>query len=142
MIQRTLLIEKPVEAVFDFLYNPQNHTRFIPGMVEFSPRRGESALTEGTEIAGLRKLLWGKVRIPYTITRSIPGKELAMRGKMGFLPFEDGYLLSPNGGGTRIDFWLKFPVQGWMKILHPFLWLVGIAHAAETLAKLKKALRD
>lgn len=142
MIRQTLTVGKPIQAVFDFLNAPDKHTLFIPGMVEFKPTRGETSLPEGTEIVGLRKLLWRKIRILYTVTRSIPGKEIAMRGKMGFLPFEDGYVLRPNGGGTRIDFWLKFPLQGWMKILHPFLWLVGITHAAETLAKLKKALRN
>ncbi len=141
-IKRTLIVKKPLKNIYEFLNTPQKHTLFIPNMVEFRPTQGQTELSEGTEIIGLRVQLGSRMNIPYVITKNIPQKELAMRGKMGFIEFEDGYILSqePNGD-TRIDFWLEFPTSGWMNLIKPILWVFGVIHAAETLFNLERALK-
>ena len=85
---------------------------------------------------------WGLIRIPvhYQIIEHEPNRQLAMKGKMGPIDFRDGYLLSRDGNGTEIRFWLELLPAGWAKLFSPFMGLIGKVHAWETLRNLKREL--
>jgi hypothetical protein len=63
-----------------------------------------------------------------------------MKGVMGPVRFEDGYILKTNGGGTEIRFWLDLTPTGWTKVFSPFTGLIGRIHAWETLRNLRREL--
>jgi hypothetical protein len=63
-----------------------------------------------------------------------------MRGVMGPVGFEDGYVLEATGDSTLVTFWMRPTLTGIMRLARPFVLFVGRTHAAETLSGLKQAL--
>ena len=139
-LEATILIDRPAEDVFTFLHHPDNHPRFVPGMLEF--KKGSPGPIEhvGTSIRGVRRFLGRRIELPYEITEHQPGTRLAMKGVMGPIAFQDGYVLESLGSNTRVRFWLEPTLTGLMQLARPFIALVGKTHAHETLTNLKKAL--
>jgi len=139
-IQSSVLISKPAEDIFAFLSAPENHARFIPGMLEFAKTSPGSFAEAGATARGVRRFLGIKMVIPYEVTEVEPDSRLGMKGSMGPISFEDGYVLDPLGASTRVKFWLQPTLTGLAKLARPLVAQIGKTHAAETLDGLKKAL--
>jgi len=134
------LIHKPAAAIFDFLITPENHPKFVPGMLEFRVTSASRLAQVGATARGVRRLFWRKVEMPYQITEHEPDRRLAMKGKIGPIEFDDGYVLEAMGASTRVNFWLEPRITGLMKLAQPLIVFMGRAHAAETLGNLRKVL--
>ena len=139
-LEATILINKPAEDIFTFLNNPDNHPKFVPGMLEFNKNSPGPLGQVGATVRGVRQFLGMKMNLPYEITEVESGNKLGMKGQMGPITFNDGYILESMGPNTRVKFWLEFTLNGVMKLARPFLAIVGKTHAHETLTNLKKAL--
>jgi carbon monoxide dehydrogenase subunit G len=139
-LEATILINRPAADVFTFLNNPDNHPKFVPGMLEFKKITPGPMGQVGAEVRGLRRFLGTKMNLPYEITEFEPGSKLGMKGALGPITFNDGYILESMGQNTRVKFWLEFTLTGVMILARPFLAVVGKTHAYETLTNLKKAL--
>jgi len=146
-LEATILINRPAEDIFRFLNNPENHPKFVPGMLEFNKTSPGTFEQVGASVQGVRRFLGLRMELPYEITEYQRDARLGMKGAMGPLTFRDGYVLEAMGPSTRVQFWLEFMLTGitseavlWTKIAHPLLAVVGRAHANETLVNLKKAL--
>jgi hypothetical protein len=140
-IESTILVNPALEEVFAFLNAPESHARFIPNMATFQQTSPGVFGKIGATARGLLSY-FGLVKIPvqYKIIEHEPNRRLAMQGQMGPILFKDGYVLSKNGAGTEIRFWLDLLPTGWMKFLSPFMGLIGKIHAWETLRNLKREL--
>ncbi|RPJ27372.1 MAG: hypothetical protein EHM33_08305 [Chloroflexi bacterium] len=139
-LEATILIDKPAETIFTFLNNPDNHPKFVPGMLEFKKMSPGPIEQVGTSVQGVRRFLGRRMELPYEITEYQPGTRLGMQGAMGPITFKDGYVLESMGTSTRVKFWLELTLTGVMKLARPFIAFVGRTHAHETLVNLKKAV--
>ena len=139
-LEATILINRPADDIFTFLNNPDNHPKFVPGMLEFRKTSPGPLGQVGAKVRGVRQFLGTKMNLPYEITEVEPGNKLGMKGEMGPITFHDGYILESMGSNTRVRFWLEFTLNGIMKLARPFLAIVGRTHASETLTNLKKAV--
>jgi len=139
-LEATILIDKPAEDVFTFLHNPENHPKFVPGMLEFNKASPGPIEQVGTSVQGVRRFLGRRMELPYEITEYQRGTCLGMKGMMGPITFEDGYVLESMGTRTRVKFWLELTLTGVMKLARPLIALVGRTHAHETLVNLKRAV--
>ena len=140
-IQSTLSVPQSLEEVFAFLNASESHGKFIPNMAAFRQTSPGVFGNLGVTAEGLLSYA-GLIKIPvhYEIIAYEANRQLAMKGKMGPIDFRDGYLLSRDGNGTEIRFWLELLLAGWAKPLSPILGLVGKLHAWETLRNLKREL--
>jgi uncharacterized protein YndB with AHSA1/START domain len=139
-LETTIIINRPAEDVFAFLNIPENHPKFVPGMIEFKKTSPGPLGRVGATIRGVRQFLGQRMVLPYEITEYEPGNRLGMKGMMGPITFEDGYVLDSMGNSTRVRFWLELTLTGLMKIAKPFVVWQGKIHAGETLTNLKSAL--
>jgi carbon monoxide dehydrogenase subunit G len=139
-IEASTLINKPAGDIFAFFSVPENHAKFIPGMLEFKQTSPGSFAQAGATARGVRRDFVLDTPVLYEITQVEADITFAMQGIMGPVFFEDGYVLEPLDGSTRVNFWLELTLRGPAKVGQPFLGLVGRIHAAETLANLKKVL--
>ena len=140
-IESSLQVSKPVRDVFGFMNIAENHARFIPNMAEFKQISNGPFGQVGTTMRGVLSYFGiVKIEVPYEIIEVEPDQRLAMKGKMGPVQFKDGYVLSPAGQGTQINFWLELNPTGWSVLLKPIAGLIGRIHAHETLANLKREL--
>jgi len=139
-LEATILINRPAEDVFAFLNVPENHPKFVPGMLEFKKTSPGPLGRVGATIRGVRQILGRRMELPYEITEYEPDNRLGMKGAMGPITFEDGYVLDSMGNNTRVRFWLELTLTGLMKLAKPFVVWQGKIHADETLTNLKNAL--
>jgi len=139
-LEATILINRPAEDIFSFLSIPENHPKFVPGMLEFKKTSPGPLGRVGATVRGVRQFLGQKMELPYEITEYDPGSRLGMKGALGPITFKDGYVLDPVGNSTRVKFWLELTLTGLMKLARPILVLQGKTHAHETLVNLKSTL--
>ena len=139
-LEATIMINRPAEDIFAFLNIPENHVKFVPGMLEFKKTSPGPLGQVGATVRGVRQFLGRSMELPYEITEYDPGNRLGMKGAMGPITFEDGYVLDPMGDSTRVKFWLELTLTGLMKLAKPFVLLLGKTHATETLVNLKSTL--
>ena len=136
----TTSINRPAAVVFEFLASPENHPRFVPGMVELHQTSPGAFGSVGATLRGMRRDFFVQTPLSYEVTEYQPGSKLSLRGAMGAIGFEDGYIVEPDGGRTRVTFWLKLKPKGLMWLATPVLALLGRQHAAETIANLRRAV--
>ena len=139
-IESSLLVSKPVEAVFAFLNKRESHLHFIPRMTSLEQTSQGDFGKIGTTLSGILNYFGIQIPVQYEIIEVELNQALAMNGQMGPFNFKDGYLLSTNGGGTQIRFWLDLQPTGWTRAFSPFMGLIGKIHAWETLRNLKREL--
>ena len=139
-VETAITINKPLEEVFAFLGLAENHQRFIPGMLEFKQTSPGALGRVGATARGVRSDFGVRTPVQYEITEYQPNKALGMKGAMGPILFEDGYVLEEEGNGTRVNFWLELTFRGLARLAQPLVFLIGKTHAGETLANLKKAV--
>ena len=139
-LEASVLIERSAEDVFAFIQVPENHPKFVPGMLEFKKTPPGPLGRVGETVRGLRRFLGRKMELPYEITEYEQNSKLGMKGAMGPITFEDGYVLDPMGSSTQVKFWLRPTLSGLAKLIRPIVVQMGKAHAVETLDGLKKAL--
>jgi hypothetical protein len=139
-LEATILIDKSAEDIFTFLHTPENHPKFVPGMLEFKKDSPGPIEQVGTSIRGVRRFLGRRMELPYEITEYQRGTRLGMKGAIGPISFLDGYILESLGSATRVKFWLEPTLTGLMKLAGPLIAFVGKTHAQETLVNLKRAL--
>ena len=141
-IESTLMVPQPLEGVFAFLTTCESHRKFIPRMTHLEQTSPGIFGQAGTTLSGMLKYLGIRIPVQYQIIEAKPNQSLAMKGVMGPIQFEDGYILSTNGRGTEIKFWLDLHTTGWTKVLSPFASLIGRIHAWETLRNLRRELNS
>ena len=140
-IESTVRVGQSLEDVFAFLDASESHAKFIPNMVEFRQTSPGVFGKDGATAQGLLRYFGLiKIRVQYEIIQHERNRRLAMKGRMGPVNFEDGYVLKSSGDGTEIQFWLELFPTGWAKILTPLAGLIGRIHAWETLRNLKREL--
>ena len=140
-IESNVVVPIMIEDVFAFLNKCESHLRFIPRMSELrQTSRGEFGKA-GTTLTGTLNYFGIRIPVQYAIIEVKANQALAMNGKMGPFDFTDGYVLSPNGNGTQIRFWLDLKPAGWARLFSPFMGLIGRIHAWETLRNLGRELK-
>ena len=140
-IESALVVPRPLEEVFTFLNTAESHARFIPNMAEFRQTSPGVFGRVGARAQGVLSYFGlMKVKVLYEIIEHERNRRLAMNGRMGPILFKDGYILSQQGEGTEIQFWLDLSTTGWARLLSPFMGLIGRIHAWETLRNLRQEL--
>jgi carbon monoxide dehydrogenase subunit G len=140
-IESTMIVQRPLEEVFAFLNTAESHARFIPNMAEFRQTSSGVFGRVGARAQGsLSYFGLMKIKVLYEIIEHELNRRLAMNGRMGPILFKDGYILSQQGKGTEIQFWLDLSPTGWARLLSPFMGLIGRIHAWETLRNLRQEL--
>lgn len=141
-IESSITVSKPLKDAFAFLDVADNHAKFIPHMVEFNQTSSGPFGRVGTTARGVLRYLGIRIEVPYEIVEHESNQKLAMKGKMGFIQFKDGYILSAAERGTQIKFWLELNLTGPAKFISPFGGLIGRIHAYETLHNLKREMEE
>ncbi len=139
-IESTIFVEKSVEETFAFLSKRESHLKFIPRMASLTQTSAGNFSQVGGTADGSLNYFGVKIPVKYEIIENVANEKLSMNGAMPFVNFKDGYVLSKQGNGTKITFWLELKLFGYAIVLSPFAGLIGRVHAWETLRNLKRVI--
>jgi hypothetical protein len=139
-VESSIFVAQPIEKIYSFLNRRESHRRFIPRMTSLEQTSAGVFGQVGTTLSGMLNYFGIQIPVQYEIIQVEPDQKLAMRGQMGTVDFQDGYVLRASGNGTEISFWLDLLPTGWARLLAPFMGIIGKIHAWETLRSLKREL--
>ena len=113
-VQHSVVINRPVEEVFDFVSNVENIVRWQTGALECSP------ISQGPSVVGaksryVREVLGNRVETIMEVT------EYDHNRKMGFkadapIPIESSYSFETVEGGARFTFAVQSEPTGMFKL--------------------------
>jgi hypothetical protein len=139
-VESSIQVRKSVAEIFAFLNERESHLKFIPRIIELDQLSAGEFGQVGTTAKGMLRYFGVRIPVDYEIIEHQPDQRLAMKGQMGPVNFKDGYILSKNGKGTDLKFWLELAPMGWAKLFSPFMGWIGKIHAYETLRNLRREL--
>jgi hypothetical protein len=100
-IERSIVIERPMDAVFRFVHDPANDASWQTTLIE-STKVDEDPVGVGTQIQERRRFLGIQVAMTREITEYEPPTRSAFRYIAGGAPMSGEYLLESDGAGTKL----------------------------------------
>jgi uncharacterized membrane protein len=139
--ENEVIINKPIDEVYQFLADGTNNTKWRPGVVSISLRSGASG-TVGAEYAQLLKGPGGShIAGDYKITVASPSKELSFTVIAGPARPTGGYYLEAAQTGTKVRFVLDLQPKGLARLMDPIIARTMQNEVAQ-LTRLKQVLEE
>lgn len=118
-VLRKMLIEAHPDDVFQALTTPADRARWVTTMVEES---GASSLSAGSRILAKRRDPSSRSRYEITVrTLDRPRRLETEVHRNGAAAGRAGYLLTPEGTGTRVEGWAEFELSGLTRLMAPLV---------------------
>jgi uncharacterized membrane protein len=108
-------IARPVDAVFAFVADGENATRWRPGVLDVKHVSGTgvgSAYKQGVRGPGGRR-----IDADYVITAFEPNRRIAFEATAGPVRPKGEYRFEDLGGSTRVTMSLEAQLSGWKSLL-------------------------
>jgi len=137
--EQEIVINKPVAAVYGFLADGLNNTKWRPGVVSIELKAG----TPGQVGAEYKQLLKGpggrNIDGDYKLTAVETDKHLAFAVTAGPARPTGDYFFEQVSGGSKVRFVLDFQPKGFAKLMGPMIQKTMDGEVAQ-LAQLKAVL--
>jgi len=98
----SILINRPVQEVFDFLSNPANQTKFQSG-TESAEWISESPVGVGSTWRVVTKFLGRKIEAKLEVTGWDPPNQMSSKMVSGPIPFETTFKLESKENSTQLS---------------------------------------
>ncbi len=99
--EHSVLIDKPVSQVFDYVANPENNPKWQSDILELDVK-SEGPPREGTSFSFANKFLGQRFETEATITGYEPGRTCSFRFNTGTSNGVSCFHFEPVNGGTRL----------------------------------------
>jgi len=115
-----LVINRPIEEVFDFISNPENQPRWRAATLEIR-RNSPDPLDVGSIVKGRFTFLGRPFEGNLEILIREPHRSYATRMVEGPFPLEAHYTLQPAEGGTHLTLRIEGQPGGFFKLAEPLV---------------------
>lgn len=138
-VERTLVINQPIEKVFAYVTNPRNNPRWQPDILDsrISP---DEPTRVGTRVTDVRVLLGRKLELTTEVTEFEPNKLMRVKSTSGPIPFRGQITFEHAGSGTRINFLAEAEPTGFFKMAERMFSSVWRKGVEDSLNKLREVL--
>ncbi|HEY2055304.1 MAG TPA: SRPBCC family protein [Solirubrobacterales bacterium] len=137
----TVVVDRPIEQVFDFLANGENDPKFSPRVMEIANKTG-GAPAKGTVYASTVKDAGMKSQREFELTEfERPGKiRWTELSKNAVVVPEGGYDLEAAGDGTSLTFFNELEGHGFGKLIVGFALRAARKDADNFAGRMKAAI--
>ena len=115
--QQTIVIDRPVGEVFDFVTDQRNTPQWQAGLVEVQ-RLTDGPPGIGTRHAAVRNFLGRRMEVTNEYIAYEPGKLVTFKSVSG-PPLEASYFFEPAGTGTRLTSRVQLHGSGLFGLIEP-----------------------
>jgi hypothetical protein len=138
-LSSSILIERPVSRVFDFVSTPENDFQWRYGTLATVtlPKAGSSVRTFFRSIG---HLMGRRNLSTFEVTELVPDKKYSYRSLSGPLHYSTSYLFDEAGGRTRMDISIQVSAPDFFHITEKLLGHTMKEQLLEDGASLKKYL--
>jgi uncharacterized membrane protein len=130
-IERSIVIDRPVDEVFNFVHDPRNDASWQTTLIE-STQVDDGPLRVGTQIRERRRFLGIQVEMTKEITEFEPTRRSAFTMVAGGAPMSGAYTLKSLDGATKLTATGYVEPRGFFKIARPRRSRVGLVEEARS----------
>jgi uncharacterized membrane protein len=138
-IERSIVIDRPVEEVWEFVHDVANDRLWQTTLVE-SEQLTDGPLGVGTRVREVRHFLGLKIELAWEVTEFEPTRRSAIKGISGPVPLSGGYRLEPLEAGTRFTVSGELDAHGLFKLAEPVFARITARELEANLGHLKDLL--
>ena len=113
-VEKSIVINKPVDEVFQFVTGPDNYTKWQAGVeqvIESGPRN-----TVGSQFTEVRKFMGQEMRTTLELTEFVPSTKWAAKVVKGPVPYEVNMTFQSVEGGTKVTTCVDGEPKGFFKL--------------------------
>ena len=118
-LQKTVVTDKPRDAVFGYLSDFTTTTEWDPGTVVTVNHHGDGGV--GTTYLNTSTFLGRKTQLTYIVREFIPGERIRLRGENKTVIAIDTMTFRSIEAGTEVTYTAEFSFKGVSRLLAPLL---------------------
>ena len=118
-LQKTVVVDKPLDAVFGYLSDFTTTTEWDPGTVVTVNRHGDGGV--GTTYLNTATFLGRQTQLTYVVREFVPGGLIRLRGENKSVIAVDTMSFRSLGAGTEVTYTAEFTFKGPARLLAPLL---------------------
>jgi carbon monoxide dehydrogenase subunit G len=138
-ITQSVTIDRPVEAVWSFISNFENTTRWSRGVLE-ARQISDGPLGTGSRLQTVVKAFGRRRTADYLVTEYEPNQAFAFEVASGPMRSRARYSVGPAGAGTRLTVSGEAQATGLYRLLAPILIPTLKRHSQDDLANVQRIL--
>jgi carbon monoxide dehydrogenase subunit G len=137
-VQKTVVVDKPLDAVFGYLSDFTTTTEWDPGTVSTVNHHGDGGL--GTTYLNTSKFLGRETKLTYVVDELVDQQLIQLRGENKTVIAVDTLTFRPVASGTEVTYAAEFTFKGLSRIAAPLLKPAFERLGNEAEAGMRKAL--
>ncbi len=113
-VEKSIVINKPVEDVFNFVTGADNYTKWqaaVEQVIEGGPRN-----TVGSQFTEVRKFMGQEMRTTLELTEFVPNAKWAAKVVKGPVPYEVNMTFQSIDGSTKVTTCVDGEPKGFFKL--------------------------
>ncbi|WP_323100402.1 SRPBCC family protein [Intrasporangium sp. YIM S08009] len=118
-IERSVTVDRPVDAVFAYLSDFTTTTEWDPGTVSTERVSGDGDV--GTRYRNTSSFLGRQTRLDYLVIERVPGQRFALRGENPTVVANDTMTFVGQNGRTTVTYRADFEFKGIARFVAPLL---------------------
>jgi len=118
-VQKTVVADKPLDAVFGYLSDFTTTTDWDPGTVTTVRQHGDGGV--GTTYLNTSRFLGRTTQLTYIVRDFIPGKRIQLRGENKTVIAVDTMTFRDVDAATEVTYTAEFTFKGPSRLLAPLL---------------------
>jgi uncharacterized membrane protein len=119
-IEKSIVINRPVEEVFAFVSPGENWSQWATELVE-TKKTSEGPLGVGTTYTHVAQMLGRRIENGYEVTEYEPNKKVSMKSTSGPIPAETSLTVESVEGGTKLALTVAAEIAGVFKLAEPLV---------------------
>ncbi len=131
-LQKTVVVDKPLDEVFSYLADFTTTTEWDPGTVTTVRQRGDGSV--GTTYLNTSAFLGRQTQLTYVVREFVPDERIRLRGENQTVVAVDTMSFRKVETGTEVTYEAEFSFKGPARFLAPLLRpaLERLGHQAQT----------
>jgi uncharacterized membrane protein len=117
-LQHTITIDRPLEAVWDYVIDARNDPVWMSQVVEVG-RGADQPIEVGLEIDEVVSFLGKRLPVTMRVTEHEPRRRSAIELTRAAVPGRGSYDFAPADGGTRFTMSLETDAHGFFRLAEP-----------------------
>ena len=118
-VQRTIVVDKPINIVFGYLADFTTTTEWDPGTVRTERQSGRGGI--GTAYLNRSRFLGRTVQLTYIVEEFVDEQLFRLRAIHNTLTAVDTMTFRTNAGGTEVSYTAQFSFTGPIRLFTPML---------------------
>jgi carbon monoxide dehydrogenase subunit G len=118
-LQKTVVVDKPLDTVFGYLSDFTTTTEWDPGTVVTVNRDGDGGV--GTTYLNTSAFLGRETQLTYVVREFVPGERIRLRGENKTVIAVDTLSFRSVNAGTEVTYTAEFTFKGPSRLFAPLL---------------------